>query len=1710
VATIYSPDQKAKAFDKDANGTIFGEGGGIVILKTLDKALADGDNIHAIIKGSAVNSDGRRSNGMAAPSQEGQADVIIKAMEKAKIDPKGISYIEAHGTGTNIGDPIEISAISNAYDKLGYEKGSVPVGSVKTNTGHLDYAAGIAAFIKTVLMLKHKEIPASLHYKEPNPLIDFENSPVYVNDKLMEWKSDTVRRAGITSLGMIGTNSHVIVEEAKETDNSQIVCGKNIITLSARTESSLYGIAKRISTYLKEHQSLSINDIAYTLNKGRRKYKNLIVLTAESCDELIQELDEFIEKRNNTSSDELKCVNTEAAAVFIFPDINSVDFQEISNLINCNDAYKGLYDRYSGEIKECVSMYKELVDYVLYLYSYAKLMEEYSLKPKAVAGIGTGDAIAELVMGNIGLHECIKRVENESKCSKMGINADKLERLVEALIGSGINTFTVFCPDMEVARQLNFVLAEKKSIKKLILNQENHTFHAAMEVLLKGGLNVDWENAYKYSKRKRISLPGYVFDRKSYFIRAEKDVTLPSQSDSNKSLVSSDKNVREILRGIFSEVYSGDEELEDEVNIYDIDFDSILAMQYIGKVKKIYDVNIPMRLFLEDKTIGEIFSFIEEKINSGIEKENTVCKDKETQKEYYPVSSPQKRMYVLNRLDPSNTVYNIPSALILEGMVDRERIENVFKKLIERHDSLRTSFMLVENEPVQKINQKTEFKVEYTEADESDIDNVIKDFIRPFDLSIAPLFRVRLVRTGENKHFFLFDIHHIIADATSMSIIVKEFINLYEGNRLDHLKLQYKDYAIWQGDQKKAGKIKGHEEYWLKRLSGEIPALNLPLDYKRPAVQSFEGDRIYFDTDEELTGKLNSIAKETGTTLFMVLMAAYNILLYRYTGQEDIIVGTPIAGRHNSDFQKIIGFFLNTLPIRNFPCGDKTFREFLNEVKENSLSAYENQDYQFEEMIERLGVKRDTSRSPIFDVLFTLQSIALSEAYSKDINTSGLKFTPYMLKNRTSKFDMTLNAVEYENSIRFEIEYCTKLFKKGTIERFASHFMNALREIAANTEIKLSRVDILSSEEKEQILFGFNNTKSEYAREKAVYELFEEQAKRTPDRIALVFGDKHWTYGELNEKADCIASTLKKKGVDDKGSIVGILINRSLEMVAGILGVLKSGAAYLPIDPEYPAGRIKYMIEDSGTGLLITTSKLGYKTEFEGETLLLDKIDYHGENTPKVQASSKADDLAYMIYTSGSTGNPKGVMIEHASLSNFVAGMSEKIEFTPDKTMLGLTTVSFDIFALEIYLPLIKGMKIVIANENEQRDSKLLGELILRNKVDMLQMTPSRMQLLMSNEKSFESLADVKDIIIGGEAFPDALLKKLKSITTSKIYNVYGPTETTVWSAIKDLTGSETVNIGKPIANTQIFIVNKEDMLQPVNVTGELCIGGDGLSRGYWNREELTSEKFVTNPYTKEQMYKTGDLAKWHSNGEISILGRTDQQVKIRGYRVEVEEIEKQILSFGNIKECVVSAKNDSQGNKYLVAYYVSGEEVNTSSMRANLAVVLPEYMIPGMYIKLDFIPRTANGKVDRNALPEPETNRPVLKNEYLEPSTDTEKKVYDIWSKLLSVEQIGSNDNFFDVGGNSLLLVQMNEELERCYPEKVSVADIFAFPTISKLAFLLDRECEKIREDLNVETLQIPRRYLAADGENADGMVMHFSLGCEMTKSLKMLADSI
>ncbi|WP_313559736.1 non-ribosomal peptide synthetase, partial [Ruminiclostridium cellobioparum] len=1109
--------------------------------------------------------------------------------------------------------------------------------------------------------------------------------------------------------------------------------------------------------------------------------------------------------------------------------------------------------------------------------------------------------------------------------------------------------------------------------------------------------------------------------------------------------------IEEKISVIWQEIL-GVEQIGINENFFEMGGNSLKVSAMLAKLHKQLNIVIPLKEMFRLPTIKGLAQIIEdsgEKIFASIEPAQ--------EKEFYPLSSVQKRMFIFNHYESNNISYNIPVVMIVEGELDKNRFEDAVEKLVQRHDALRTAFMLLNEEPVQKVYAEVDLNIKYIEIPEDKVDSLVKGFIQPFDLSKAPLLRISLARISDTKHILMFDMHHIIADGSSMEILIKEFTTLYEGGELPPLRIQYKDFACWQKLMVTSEAVCGQKRYWEDIFRGEIPVLNLPLDYQRATVQSFEGNSLSFSVGKTITESLKRIALETGATLYMVLLAAYNILLAKYSDVEDIVVGAPVAGRNHTDLENIMGMFVNTLAIRSRPERGKTFVEFLMDTKENVIASFENADYPFEELIENINLSRSAGRNPLFDTLFVLQNIGISE-----ICIDKLRFIPFDFHNGISKFDISLTAFEEDEDIKFSFEYCTKLFKQETIDRMSKHFVNILQDITDNPSKRLMEINMLSEEEKEKIILDFNNTETHYPVHSTINLMFEEQAGKTPNNVAVIFRDGHMTYRELNEKANRLASALRGKGTG-AGSIIGILAERSFEMLVGIMGILKSGAAYMPLSPEYPEERIRYMLEDSSAKILLAQERFVDELVFDGDVLNLDNEGLYEGDGSNPEIINKPDDLAYVLYTSGSTGRPKGVMIEHRSIINRLHWMQRKYPLGEGDAILQKTPYSFDVSVWELLGWSFAGARVCLLEPGEEKDPAAIIEAVEKNRITTIHFVPSMLNIFLNYVEELESvdrLKSLKQVFVGGEALSvrqvNTFNRMIYEGNGTKLHNLYGPTEAAVDVSSFDCPTSgelETVPIGRPIDNIRLYILNKDNRLQPVGVPGELCISGVGVGRGYLNREELTKEKFVEDPFKPgEKMYRTGDLAKWMPDGNIEYLGRMDNQVKIRGYRIELGEIEAQLLKQESIKEAIVVVREDEKGDKLLCSYVVSDIALELNEIRKSMKEELPDYMVPTFITQLLSIPLTHSGKVDRKALPEP-LKELSLENEFEGAANEIEEELLKIWMEVLDLDQIGVNDNFFELGGQSLKAVVLLAKIHKKFDTRITVKEMFTVPTIKELA---------------------------------------------------------
>ncbi|VBB05118.1 phosphopantetheine attachment site [Lucifera butyrica] len=1094
-------------------------------------------------------------------------------------------------------------------------------------------------------------------------------------------------------------------------------------------------------------------------------------------------------------------------------------------------------------------------------------------------------------------------------------------------------------------------------------------------------------------------------------------------------------------------------------NFFELGGHSLKTITLAARIHKEFGVEVSLTDLFKAPTIQELV-----KNMAGRAATDYGAIEPAPRQEYYPVSPAQRRMFILQQFGSNDTTYNLPGVFKVEGLLDRQRLQDALQKLIQRHETLRTSFEFAGGEPVQRVHPDVAFAIASLQGTEADIDSLLKTFIRPFDLSQTPLLRLGLLKLAADRHVLFFDMHHIISDGVSMGILVKELADLYRGQGLPELRIQYKDYSVWQNKMQQGERLRKQEEFWLQTFAGEVPVLNLPGDYPRPAVKSFAGDRLRFVLEDQLTGEINKLTRQTGTTLYMVLLAAFNVLLAKYSGQEDIVVGSPITGRPHADLEHLVGMFVNTLSLRNFPAKDKNFLHFLQEVKANALAAYEHQDYQFEDLVDKLALPRDLSRNPLFDVMFSLQNRRESAAQIGDLQFSAVPFA-----HKTAKFDLNIEAVEMGGHLEITLEYSTKLFKRETAARLGRHFVNLLQSIVIQPAEKLTDLEMLTEDEKKQLLQEFNQTGKVYPRDKTVQELFEAQAAKTPANIAVVFAGKQLTYQELNSKANQLARVLRSKGVQPD-SIVGIMVDRSPEMMLGILAILKAGGAYLPIDPDYPAERIRYMLEDSGVTLLLTQSRLVAAVPFSGHTIDVEHPGLYTGDAANLPLINRPRDLAYVIYTSGSTGNPKGVEIEHHSLINMLSWLQNRYPLTEDDVILQKTPFTFDASVWELFWWGMAGAQLCFLKPKGEKDPAEIVQAVRENKVTIVQFVPSLLTMLLEymEENNIAPLASLKKVFAGGEALQYQQVARFHKLFNQqpavKLINQYGPTEATIDASYFDCgpeRETESIPIGKPIDNTQLYILAENNQLQPIGAAGELCIGGDGLARGYLNRPELTAAKFVANPFAPgERIYRTGDLARWLPDGNIEYLGRIDHQVKIRGFRIELGEIETELLKQPSVREVVVMARKDRNGERYLCAYFTADQELTIEELRRHLAKKLPDYMVPSSFVQLEKMPLTPNGKINRQVLPEPDgsLNTGIV---YVAPRNEMEAKLVQIWQDVLQVAKVGIDDNFFALGGHSLKAITLATKIHKELGADVSLTELFKAPTVRELAKAVESTAE-------------------------------------------------
>jgi len=1549
VGDVENNDFVVRAFDQGASGTVWGEGVASLLIKPLKAALADGDAIYGVVQGVAVNNDGA-SSGITAPNARAQQQVLSQAWERAGISPEQISYIETHGTGTNLGDPIEIRGISNAMSSNTRRRQFCGIGSVKTNIGHTVGVAGLASLIKVLQSYKHEQIPPSLNFLDPNPLIDFCNSPVYVNDKLSNWpaSNEQHRYAGISCFSLCGTNCHVVLRD-QHTQPVQQAKRPLLFLLSARTSDLLrQSIGRHLKFYAKEPGNFA--HACFTLAVGREHQSVRLAILANDMETLIERL-------------------------------------------------------------------KQARD----------LLETESWQRNADAKLG-----------------------NEIWCS------------------------------VALSEMPQSILALEKQAAAII-RDEPETALPQLAFYHVSGARLKWESLFTAEESKRRHLPALPWQRKKFWLTPVARKASAERSDAGDSLQQQLLKISETptrvvgvgdnesnlaqaektLAWIVAETL-GYENLKASDDYYALGGDSILGAKIVHLINQALGMDVQISDLMGASSIGKFIQSQAEKHAQQSSSKQTSC-DGAIQAlapaQNYPLSRAQERMFVLSDLVADSSTYNVNALLEIDAIPDPSETEGVLRQLLQRHEILRTAFRLHQGEPRQFVLNVNSLNVaaEYYRLPQGPIEVVLQEWlkqaIKAFDLTSPPLLRVSFAHRDDlDRGFMVIDMHHIVTDGSSMGILVDEYLRLAAGQMLTPMSIQYRDFASWHNQALLTKTFTEHAAYWKQRFVEPVPDATLPLDYPRPSVQRFEGARWHSQFPSELSAEIKALAARQGVSLFMLLNAAFRVLLYKYQVGQDVVLGSPVTGRNHPQLHNLIGMFVNTLALRFKVQPAASFEEILGQIKTTMLEDFSHQDYPFEALVESLALPRDTSRNPVFDIYFVLQNENMG------LDGDGVRVIPH--DTGTARFDLTLVLREQStaegNCINADWEYATALFKESTIAQLARHFQDLLRAICRNPQIPLMELPLLSESETRFLLDELNATASDYPAKKSLNDLFERQVAAHPDRLALRYlgGDEkiQLSYSELNKQANRLAHFLINDGVSP-GQVVALYLPRSPLMVVAILATLKIDCTYVPIDPDNPLVRNLDILSDSAATRLLTHSSMPALEDCLLPILSLDQINLVESKDSNPTCVNNGESLAYLMYTSGTTGRPKGACIRHKSVSRVVLN-TNYIKLDESDVCLQLSSFSFDGCVPDMFGALLNGGLLVLPSREITLDLPRLSEVIVDHGVTSMFVTTSLFNVMVDN--ILPSLKRVKNLMFGGEAASIKHVRKaFEVLGPGRLINVYGPTETTVYATASVIDRLDEklggVPIGKTISNTTSYVFNDRRELVPLGVCGELYIGGDGVALGYLNRKELTEERFVPNPLVSgDTLYRTGDLVRRLSDGTLLYVSRIDMQVKIRGFRIELEEIRSAICGFSGVTDAVITADADASGTKQLFAWVVTAqpETFNGKDLDAWLRTCLPDYMVPVAVTPISVLPLNLNGKLDRSRLPAPSINTHAK----VDARTEFEKQLLKIWCDILHSSEIGIHDNFFALGGDSIKGIRLAARLQQI-GVSCSIAELFQFPTIASLA---------------------------------------------------------
>jgi amino acid adenylation domain-containing protein len=1940
--SILSPDGHCRAFDAAAAGTVFGSGAGVVVLKRLADALADGDAIRAVVLGSAVNNDGAAKVGFTAPSVTGQAEVVVEALATAGAAPDSISYVEAHGTGTALGDPIEVQALTRAFRAGTARRGFCALGSIKSNLGHLDVAAGAAGLIKTVLALEHGQIPPSLHCARPNPKIDFAASPFYVNTALAEWpRGAAPRRAGVSAFGVGGTNVHLVLEEAPPVPAPAapaLTRPWHLLALSARTESALDAATERLAGHLARHPAIDLADAAYTLLAGRRAFDLRRFLVCRDTLDAAADLAAADPQRVPTA--EVPWQGGGRPVVFLFPGQGAQHLGMGRGLYASEPVFRREVDR-SAEIlaphlgldlrrlidpapDEAEEMERRLAGtdvaqpaQLAVELALARLLASWGIAPKAMIGHSLGEYAAACLAGVLELPDALALVAlrgrllaratgamlsislpgeeveamlhgREEEIAVSGYNgpahctasgsAEAIGELARELAARGVDHRPLHVAAAAHSPRVEPVLAEFRAAVRrvrlappqipyvstltgtwitaeqatdpetwvrhlrqpvrfsaglLALRQgepdavllevgpgqalatlarrhlegsagppprdaaRDHPILAAMRhprdpsadlaVLLQAvgrlwlaGATIDWQGFHAGQARRRLPLPTYPFERQRYWIdtrieapdaridapaaapaapwspasagaaaeRAPAASPAPVASPPTPGTLHERPRLRTgyvAPRGILEEEVAaiwreilGIERVGAEDNFFELGGHSLLATQLASRLRAAFAVDLSVQDALDAASVAGMADAVarqllaarrrapaagvaddlpqsaavaesappqplapstERAIDRAIDR---AIAPREPGASRLPLSFAQERMWFLHQLDPETSAYNLFNAIAVDGPLQLPVLVRCLAEVTRRHEDLRTTFPIEAGTPVEAVAPAALPPLPWIDLGalpaavrRAEVERLAaEEQARPFDLARGPLLRFAVARLGEGEHTGLLTMHHIISDGWSNVVLMREIAALYEAfaagrpSPLPALPIQYADFALWQRRWLQGEALEAELAYWRAELAGPLPTLRLAADFDRASAQGFAAGQAVRVLPPALVQALRELGGGRGATLFMTLLAGFAALLGRYSGEEDILVGAPIANRNRRELEGLIGFFLNTLVLRTRPRLERGYIALLDQVRRAAGGAYAHQDLPLEMALRALDQERDL-RAPPFQVMFLLQNLPAPRLEFAGL-TLAVSRAELDVDLAAEIFELGLAAEESAGGVALMLDYNALLFTEGTAARLLEHLERLLGAAAAEPERPLGELALLSAAERRQLVAWSEPSPAAgeppAAAPLLVHRAFAAQAARTPDAPAVVHEGRTLRYGELAAEVAALSRRLRARGIGPEAR-VAIGLERSPRMVVALLAVIAAGGAYVPLDPTHPVERLALILRDVGAAALLTGSGSAGMRQAAAladvPAICLDAAapaesgpEPAGEPNLELELEDDADHLAYVIYTSGSTGTPKGVMIRHGGLARYVAAARRQLALTPADRVLQFASLGFDASVEEIFPCLTSGAALVLRTEAMLGSAEAFLSTCESWGITAVDLPTAFWQELVSMVEAGMGAwpPALRLLIVGGErALPERVARLRRQLGPGvRVVNTYGPTEITVVATAHVFTGTlgaagdppefRELPIGRPLENVSVHVLDATLERSPLGVPGELCVGGEGVARGYLGRPRLTARAFVPDPFAGvpgARMYRTGDLARYLPDGELEFLGRIDRQVKVRGYRIELGEIEGTLARHPAVGEVAAGVHERHPGDRTLVAWWVAqpGRTATAGELRAFLKERLPEAMVPALFPLLPALPRTVSGKLDRRALPAPEAGLEPQLEGFEAPSTPAEEAVASLWSELLGLPRIGRDGDFFALGGHSLLLPRVLHRLEQDFGIKVPLHSLIEHTTVAALALVVE-----------------------------------------------------